>query len=425
MDRTMDTSLTKKPSDNLWVTGESVNINERKILRLGMHPYADTFIPREMTTKTEPILPLECSLNTVSGMVQLDYQSKETERYNLYPYSYTSANSEYSRDHWDEFFNDIPVEYYDGKKVMEIGSNDCYLLEKFTNSDKLAFDAATEMCKIASGKGIANINGVFNSQLALNSSQVIQSSYSLIIANNVLNHSNDPTDFIYTVSRLLTDDGVFVFEVPYWLDTIKSGRFDQIYHEHFSYFTVKSIYSLLTICDMFIDKITFNEYHGGSIRVFARKGTLEMSPNVAALIEREELEGLFTVERYEKFQKEIERNRSGFMAKLHTIRATEDNVYVVGIGAAAKANTLLNFYGIDNTIMDYVTDSSELKQGKYTPLTRIPIVSDKILSELPEDATVYVVILAWNIEHKLRPIIEKIRPDVKFLSIMEEEDGSN
>lgn len=415
-DHTMDMRTIK----NQLSKATSMSLSERDIINLGMHPYADTFIGTDQLEMSEPVLPLVCTLNLESGLIKLKHTTDARERYNLYPYSYTSANSEYSREHWDSFFNDIPKLFYRSAEVMEIGSNDCYLLEKFYGEAKsvIGIDASADMCEIGKSKGLECVNEPFGWKTA---NKLGYEQYQLIIANNVFNHANDPNDFMLGIEYCLRQNGTFIFELPYWGSTISSTRFDQIYHEHISYFTVKYADYILRKVGMYISDISFNEYHGGSMRVYAKKGRNDNSMVVSSLIDAEVASGLFDVKKYEAFQRVIEVNRSRFMAKLHSIKAEDPECVIVGVGAAAKANTLLNYYGIDSTLMDFVTDSSELKQGKFTPLSRIPIVDDTMLANIPDDVKVYVVILAWNIEHKLRPIIENIRPNVEFLSVMQDE----
>lgn len=386
-----------------------------KILDLGMHPYADTFISNFQLGMTEPIFPLECYFCPESGQVQLRYISNDFERYNLYSYSYTSANSEFSRDHWDGYYKTITTRFnLKDKFIVEIGSNDGYLINQFKNNNKVVgVDPSKSMSEIAASKyGIETINDLFN----LKSSHKIKSCFGcadLIIANNVFNHSNNPLDFAMGVHNLLKEDGIFVFELPYWLDTIQSKKFDQIYHEHVSYFTVKSSYNLLSKVGLEIFDIERVDYHGGSIRVYSKKSqhiTPKQINLVTDMIDEETELGLFDVNTYKKFQKDITTTRDKFLSKLYDLKSR--GYPIVAVGAAAKGNTFLNFYKLDKTVIDFVTDSSEYKQGKYTPLTRIPIVGDEIFKEYGE---VYALILSWNISDALKKNLLAINNKIKFL----------
>jgi len=406
------TPLTIKLTDKCLISDMAV----KKILDLGMHPYADTFIGPNQLGMTEPVLPLECYLCPESGQIQLGYISNDFERYNLYAYSYTSSNSTFAKNHWNDYCKTITNRFnLKGKLIVEIGSNDGYLIQQFKFNNKvLGVDSSKLMAKIATTKyGIETVNELFN--LAV--SQNIKNDFGqadLIIANNVFNHSNDPLDFAKGVSHLLKEGGIFVFESPYWLDTIQSQHFDQIYHEHISYFTAKSAYNLLSSVGLEIFDIEVVDYHGGSIRVYSKKIS-DRPPQqidlVTKMINQETNFGLFDVDTYKKFQKDITTTRDKFLSKLYNLKT--QGLSIVAVGAAAKGNTFLNFYGLDKTVIDFVTDSSEHKQGKYTPLTRIPIVGDEIFREYKQG--VYALVLSWNISDILKENLLNINNKIKFL----------
>ena len=281
----------------------------------------------------------------------------------------------------------------------------------------LGVDPSHHMVELAKTNGIDTIPEVFSNTTS-NKVKKLSGEVDLVCANNVLNHSNEPLDFVRGVNNILKTDGVFVFELPYWLNTIKSGRFDQIYHEHISYFTVKSSYELLRRAGFEIINIDVVDYHGGSLRVYSRKVSNECLTNenkpdvVAEMIRKEEEAGLFDLETYQKYMLEISRKRNNLLKKIYEIKT--EGKPIVAVGAAAKGNTFLKFYNLDKSILDYVTDSSPHKQGKYTPVTRIPIVSDDIFSDYDE---VFALILSWNISSKLKDQLLSINKNVKFLSL--------
>lgn len=394
------------------ITGEPMV----KILDLGMHPYADTFINKEQLGLSEPVFPLEVYLNPNSGQIQLGYITDDFERYNLYAYSYTSANSQFSRNHWDNYFKTVAERFnIKNKKVVEIGCNDGYLLKQFAlENSTLGVDSSKTMCDLMAEKGMETVNDCFSASLARNIKNK-QGTADLIIANNVFNHANNPLDFAKGVADLLGEDGVFVFELPYWEDTVKSKKFDQIYHEHVSYFTVKSSYNLLKTIGLEIFDFEKVDYHGGSIRVYAKKfGQPALMDKIAATINHEEEFGLFNPTTYVEWQKELLSERNLFLKNLYDIKVNHPDVPIIGVGAAAKANTFLNYYKLDASVLKYITDSSEYKQGKFTPLTRIPIVPDEIFANYDE---VYALILSWNISDSLKQILLKINPKIKFIEI--------
>jgi 2-polyprenyl-3-methyl-5-hydroxy-6-metoxy-1,4-benzoquinol methylase len=390
-----------------------------KIIDLGIHPYADTFIGENQLELSEPAFPLQCAISLESGQIQLRYISNDSERYNLYAYSYTSSNSSYSRNHWDSCFDMIKNNFrLEECNVLEIGSNDGYLISKFNRISKnvLGIDSSEEMCAVARSTGTKIKCGIFSSKIS--SELVKENLWDIVIANNVFNHSNDPLDFALGVNKLLSSDGVFIFEVPYWGSTINSGKFDQIYHEHISYFTKKSCMNLLKKANQKIITCDEIEYHGGSIRVFSKKcdDNNYINNDLKIAIRSEENKGLFKIETYKKFQNEITTKRNKFLCKVLAIKVENPAAIIVGVGAAAKANTFLNFYNLDNTILSYITDASSFKIGKYTPRTRIPIVNDSIFGNYSKSDEVYALILSWNISTHLTEKILKINPNIKFLS---------
>ena len=386
----------------------------KKIINLGMHPFADTFVSRKQLSLSEPVYPLECMLDVDSGKIKLKHETKDDDRYNLYSYSYTSSNSKISKEHWKQYCEDICGFFEEGDKILEIGSNDGFLTKKFIDKGFSAkgVDASTTMAQIAKQNQVETYNMLFNSDSV---ERIIEDFGRVdgVVANNVLNHANDTEDFVESVSNILKEKGYFVFELPYWLCTIRDKRFDQIYHEHVTYITAKYSYNLLKKYGLEIIKIDNVNYHGGSLRIVSRKTkNVSMNTDVAKFIKEEEEMGLFEEKTYSKFMKELHVDKFHFMSKLYKIK--KEGYSIIGIGAAAKANTFLNFYNIDNTILDYVTDASEYKKGKYTPLTRIPIVGDEIFAEYDK---VYALVLSWNISDMLKCKIKQINDKIEFINL--------
>ena len=393
--------------------------NISQIIDLGVHSFADSFITQQQIGQSEPIYPLKCFLCNECGQVQTACVTDPHDRYNLYAYSYTSSNSAFSRNHWEHYANEILEKLCidTGSFILEIGSNDGFLLNQFKTMGYivLGVDPSDYMAKLANNHGINTIVELFNSDVG----EQVMTTHGrpkLIVANNVFNHSNNPVEFISTVNNILDPQGSFVYELPYWFDTIKSGRLDQIYHEHVSYFTMRSSKKLLQQADMVIIDVDFVDYHGGSIRVFAKKASPDVkeSEKVAKII-RDEMEfGLFRLETYESLMQATLQKRHLFLKTIYEIKSK--GIPIVAVGAAAKGNTLLSFYKLDHTVIDYVTDTSPHKQGKYTPLTRIPICGDEIFSNYDE---VYALILTWNIAHIIKPILSRINPQIRFLEMPE------
>tara|TARA_R110002020_G_scaffold214706_3_gene421829 strand:- start:202 stop:1425 length:1224 start_codon:yes stop_codon:yes gene_type:complete len=389
-----------------------------KIIDLGMHPFADTFVDEKKQTQALPVYNLSCALCNSCKHVQTETETDPNERYNLFDYSYTSSNSKTSRQHWNMFCDDIvqALELDSSTKICEIGSNDGYLLKCFKekiNTFVYGIDASKAMCEIAKENNVTSENIVFE----LNKTPELKDKYghsNLVIANNVYNHSDDPVSFTMGVKELLTDKGFFVFEVPYWKSTVETKKIDQIYHEHVSYFTATSLKYLLNKCGFVIKKIKLVEYHGGSLRVIAQKTTKkENCYDLKAFLDQEKF--LFDENTYKELNNSLVAAKVKFLIELLEYKKAGHNV--VAIGAAAKGNTLLNYLNLNSSIVDCVTDISQYKQGKKTPLSNINICGDDILSSYDE---VCAIILSWNLDKPIKDKMKKINSKIKYLNFYEQ-----
>lgn len=392
------------------ISGEPVT----KILDFGQQPYADTFVAETQLNLSEPVFPLEVYLNKESGSVQLGYISDAQDRYNLYSYSYTSSNSKTARDHWDEYAATVKSRYNTQGLVVEIGSNDGYLISQFNVplTKALGIDPSTAMGELAKTRGVDTIVGLFNSKSA---DEVVtkHGKAKVIMANNVYNHANDPVDFTRGIAKLLDNDGVFIFEVPYWGWMVTNGQFpDMTYHEHPTYFTVKMAQNLLAKAGLSIANYELVNYHGQSLRVVAHHSNV-LTNQVADSIAQETAQGLFDPEFYQALQAQLIKKRNAWLADFYELKYNNPDTVIIGVGAAAKANTWLNWHGLNKTHLHCITDSSEFKQGKYTPLSRIPICND---DEFAKFENPYALVLSWNIGEPLKQALLKINPNTKFIS---------
>jgi len=390
-----------------------------KILDLGSHPYADTFLSEEDHNNMLPVYNLSCVMCKECKHIQTESITNPSERYNLFDYSYTSSNSSTSRNHWDNFCKSIVDKLSLDKesKICEIGSNDGYLLSQFRKrlGNKIfGIDASKSMCDIANKNGILTKCCIFNKTEASNFVDNY-GEFNLVIANNVYNHSDDPVSFTEGANQLLKEGGFFVFEVPYWKSTIDSKKIDQVYHEHVSYFTVRSLSNLLAMCGFRMEHVTVVDYHGGSLRVIARKShQTNNSVEIEDMIKKEEY--LFVEDLYENLSKELKRKKTAFLSKILNYKTS--GYKIVAIGAAAKGNTLLNYLNLNNTIVDYITDASEFKQGKRSPLSNIEIFSDDKISASDK---VCAIILSWNLSESIKKKIKKLNSKIEYINFYEQE----
>lgn len=409
----MANSITQSNSiTTCLITGAPVT----KILDFGQHAYADTFIAESQLNLSEPVFPLQVNLCPESGSIQLGYISNAEDRYRLYSYSYTSSNSKTARDHWDEYATTVKSRCWDPKFVVEIGSNDGYLINQFRGEDvrAIGIDPSAEMCAIARERGVEVMPALFCEPVAQDLRRRVGGA-NVVMANNVFNHANDPVSFARAVAALLADDGIFVFEVPYWYSMIQSARFtDMVYHEHPTYFTVKMAWNVLQKAGLEIIDFDVVDYHGGSLRVFARRITGDRVPDqVEDAIALETRVGLFDPRFYNIVQQRFAQLRDAWLHKFYKLRQEEPHAVFIGVGAAAKANTWLTWHGLNKTHLHCITDASAFKQDKYTPLSRIPIRAD---AEFANHERPYALILSWNIGEGLRNAILKINPNTRFIS---------
>jgi SAM-dependent methyltransferase len=374
-----------------------------EVIDLGLHPFADRFIPEAQLGTPDAVYPLVLDQCLACGQVQSRTITDPQERYNgAVAYAYTSANSETSRTHWDQFASCVidRVGLHAGDQVLEIGSNDGYLCTAFQHRGLRAFgvEASRAMGDLATARGVLTITGLWDATLGRSLREWLSPPlFKLVVANNVVNHANDPIDFLHGVAAVLADDGYFVCEVPAWERLVASGGFDQIYHEHVTYWSFSSLLRACNTAGLAVVSGELVDYHGGSWRIYAKRGDHGMQ-NVQLPSD------------YTPFRQRVEQQR------LHFLRAflgRDGSRPVVCVGAAAKANTFLTYCGLTFPIVTCVTDRSPQKIGTYTPGTRIPIRSDTVLAGMDRP---YAIVTAWNLAEVLTPALLAINPTIEFLS---------
>ena len=391
------------------------NSKLKEVLNLNKHSFADRFISENFKKFKDPTYPLILDMCPKCKFFQLRYITNPTARYSEIEYSYTSSNSKFATDHWNKYYKDVCKKVYlKSKKVLEIGSNDGYLSKIFKNNNfsPVCVDASDFMTKISKKKGLVSENLLFN----FKNSIYLKKKYGLqdiILANNVFNHSNNPKDFLKGVKNISSNKSIFVFEQPYFSKSLTDGKFDQIYHEHISYFTVLNIFNLLKKLGFKIISLSFNNYHGGSIRTYAtlKNNNLKIY-NIKNHIKNEKKKDIYNLNFFKKFFKEIKLNKIKIKKKILSFK--NNGFKIIGVGAAAKANTILTFYDLNNKLIDFITDGSKFKINKYTPLTRLKIKKD---NELKKYSKILCIILAWNINSLLKKKLLKINKNIKFMQI--------
>ncbi|MBY0472763.1 class I SAM-dependent methyltransferase [Patescibacteria group bacterium] len=387
------------------------------ILDLGLHPLADTFLKKEELSEPEEKYPLQVLLCGDCGHTMTGFIVPPQKRYQAHDYSYDSQNSEVSVQHFEDMAADVIAREGVGAEdlVVDIGSSVGTLLAAFraqSGSKILGVEPSHNIAALATQNGVPTIND-FWSKVAVDE-VVKQGGAKIITATNAFNHIGDMSAFMQDVERALVSGGLpaqagaFVAEVPYMLHLVQKLAFDTIYLEHMSYFAIKPLARFFKNLGMTITDIQENEYMGGSIRITVKKGG-EETPLVKTYIAREEAAGLFVAGTYQRMMQNIQQFKLNLMAELTA--AKHSGGTVIGIGAATKGNTLLHYCGIDTSLLEFITDTSSLKIGKYTPGSHIPIVSDDAIT----DAVTHALILPWNIAPFLKEKLGPKYPKIAFI----------
>lgn len=361
-----------------------------EVLTLGIMPLANAFLDKESLSVEEPRFPLTVNFCPHCFLVQLGHVVDGELLFKNYHYA-TSASTPLVQ-HFNNLADEIASEYVKSPEdlVVEIGSNDGSLLSRIKDRCRvLGVDPAENITELATARHVPTIRDFFSAKLA----ERIRSEFGparVVVANNVMAHIDDIRDVFSGVKTLLADDGRFIFEVHWVGNLLTEGGFDQIYHEHLHYYSLHSVKVLLDSLGMVVNDIRLVPIHGESMRVYTGKSG-RRSVAVRDFLDREVAMGLTKSVTYVNFSKKIESNKKKLVDLLSELKAQGKKI--VGYGAPAKGNTLLNYFHIGPDVLDYITDTTPAKQGTYTLGMRIPVVSpEKLLIDTPD----YILLLSWN-----------------------------
>ncbi len=377
-----------------------------RILDLGEMPLANAFLDKTQVDQKEIFYPLRLVWCESCGLLQIDEIIPPEILFR--DYVYVSGTSEALRKHFEDLTTDVVNNSRLGSEslVVDIGSNDGTLLKEFKKLGikVVGVEPAVNIAKIAEKEGIKTINDFFSKYTA---KRIVkeEGKANAITATNVVAHTDDLDELLEGVSYLLKDEGIFVIEVPYLVDLLENTEFDTIYHEHLSYFAVRPLKKLFEKHDFKIINVEKVKIHGGTIRVFVskKKSSYNVNDNVNQLISLEIEKGLYEVDIYRKFAERVEKLREDLVNILHKLKSEKKKV--IGYGAAAKGNTLLNYYQIGPELIEFIADLSPMKQNKFTPGTHIPVYDPEKIYEAKPD---YILILAWNFADEI------IKQQIKF-----------
>lgn len=366
---------------------------------LGMSPPCESFVAPDMIDGVEHYYPLHAYVCSECFLVQL--HEYVTPQGIFEEYAYFSSFSDSWVAHARQYCDMIADRLNLGAEsfVVEIASNDGYLLQHLLERDIPIFgiEPAVNVAKAAIEKGIPTLTAFFGTALA-NTMVAEGRQADLIIGNNVLAQVPDLNDFVGGMKVLLKSAGVITLEFPHIAKLIAENQFDTIYHEHFSYFSLLTIEIIaarhgLTVFD--VDELAT---HGGSLRVYLahKNGPWTRQPGVDALLDRERVAGLASLETYAAFAEAARRTKRQLLSFL--IGLKEAGKSICAYGAPGKGNTLLNYCGIGTDFIDFAVDRNPYKHGRFTPGMHIPIMPvDEIARARPD----YVLILPWNLKTEI------------------------
>lgn len=366
---------------------------------LGMSPLSNAYLKSDAIHKAEKFYPLHAYVCGNCFLVQLE--EFETPEQIFSDYAYFSSYSETWLRH-AENYTDLMIQRFSfnaNSQVIEIASNDGYLLQYFQKKGipVLGIEPAANVVQVAEEKGIPSLVkffGVSTAQELFN--QGIQAD--LLLGNNVLAHVPDLNDFVAGMKIILKPDGILTMEFPHVLQLILQNQFDTIYHEHFSYFSFLTVEKVFAHHGITLFDVEELPTHGGSLRIYGQhqQGKQQISDRVSLLKSKESEAGLTQLETYLGFAEKVKSTKRNLLSFLIDIK--NQGKSIVGYGAPAKGNTLLNYCGIRTDLLDYTVDRSPYKQGLFLPGTHIPIYHpDKIMETQPD----YLLILPWNIKHEI------------------------
>ena len=386
-------------------------INLKRVVSLGYQPLANNLL-KDKNAKSE-LYPLEMNYCADCHNCQLSVAIDPKKMFSNY--LYLSSTSKSFRKHFEEAaikyikeFKLMPKKSY----IIDVGSNDGVALEPFKNlrfKNILGIEPAKNLAKLSKKNKIKTYNGFLDSK----SLKKIKKNADLILASNVFAHSDELKKMAQCMFKLLKYNGTIVIEIQYLLNTLKDLTFDNIYHEHYNYWSLTSLMSFFKRLDGIIYKAEKINTHGGSLRIYISKNKKKkIEKNVKDILNDEEKFGVKNYSIYKEFGKKIYKIRDNVRKNIFKIKRSKKSI--IGYGSPAKATTSLNFFGISDEI-DCIIEDNKFKQGKFLPGMNIPIISKTKLKKKPD----YMLVLAWNFFDE----IKKSNGDLadKFINIKDME----
>ena len=374
---------------------------------LGLQPLANSYVKPERVGAPTTMYPLHVRVCGKCLLVQLPELASREEIFS--EYAYMSGASTTWTAHCARFAEEAISRFALARSdlVIEVASNDGHLLHNFVERQHrvLGIEPAANIAEYARNNGVPTLTSFFGMELARKLASEGQRP-KLLIGNNVLAHVPDINDFVGGLAQVLHGDGVVSLEFPHLLQLIARNQFDTIYHEHFSYLSLFTTRQVLSKHGLRIFDVAELPTHGGSLRVLACRNehARATTDHVERVLQDERASGLHSLEAYRSFTQRVQETKWALLELLIQLRRRGKRI--VGYGAPAKGNTLLNYCGIRTDLLDYTVDRNPLKQGTRLPGTLIPVRKpEDLLADKPD----YVLILPWNIADEIREQLDVIR----------------
>jgi SAM-dependent methyltransferase len=381
----------------------------KSVVSLGLSPLANNLL--DSVSEQDNLYPLEMMYCYDCHNCQLSYVVPAGKMFDHYLYVSSTAKS--FRDHFEQAAKNYIKEFNltSDSFVIDIGSNDGIALKPLQDKGikVLGIEPAKNIAEIAISNNIPTLNDYFTKEVV----NKITGKADLITASNVFAHADKLDDIAHAVFTVLKENGTFIVEVQYLLDTIKDLTFDNIYHEHTNYWSVTSINNFFTRLGYSVYKVEHINTHGGSIRVYIQNKGAKVDSSVFKFLQNEEEFGLMNYDTYLKFAKQVELAKTNVNVNIKKYK--NQGLTLVGYGSPAKATTSLNYYGIKD--IDYIIEDNTLKHNKILPGVKIPIYpKDKIKEKQPD----IIIVMAWNFINEIKKNNQDlINKGIQFISIKE------
>ena len=390
------------------------NTNLKRVVSLGYQPLANNLTNKK--DEKSDLYPLEVNYCNKCHNCQLSVAVDPKKMFSNY--LYTSSTSKVFRNHFTEAAKKYSKELKLNKKksyIIDIGSNDGIALKPFLDlgfKKVLGIEPAKNLAKLANKNKIKTFNGFLENK----NIKKLNKNADLILASNVFAHSDKLKEMADCMLKLLGKKGTIIIEVQYLMNTLKDMTFDNIYHEHYNYWSLTSLVNFFNQFDAKIFRSEKIDTHGGSLRVYIKKNTkVKIETSVKKMLKEEENFGIKDYQTYQKFGEKVYKIRENVLNNLKNLK--KRNKKIIGYGAPAKATTALNFFGI-STDIDFIVEDNKLKHNKFVPGVKIPIKNKSAIKNKKNA----LLVLAWNFYKD----IKKNNSDLsdKFVNIKELETNN-